>query len=343
MIQPSDLSDDIMENLLILNYAARLMASMTDREVLLTNGMECIADFCRGRRSAIVTWDQQRERFLAERLFLDRRVLSIRRKVSIPEIFAGDTDVLCKASVQPCCLEGDIPLPGPPDSPDPLKCLFLPLVSTNHSFVGVTIIVLDDDFDPSHEDMQNLRMLTTVLAIALENARLFQQAVCDGLTGAFLRRFYEIRLNEELARLKRKPGVLSVLFLDIDRFKAVNDRFGHQTGDGVLRELVQLLKRNMRQGIDVIARYGGDEFIVLMPGADLSEALTAGERLCALCRNRAFGFLPGEMNVTLSGGVISLNETGMLEPDELFRRVDAALYRAKQLGGDGITVASGDG
>ncbi len=338
MAQPIDIDYDTTENLLILNYAIRLMASMTDREVLLSNGIECIADFCHGMRSAILIWDQNRVCFIAERLFLNKEILHIRQKVFLPDILIGDVGVLSRATVRPCRLEGETPLPALPDSSEPHNCVCLPLVSTNHRFMGIVTIELNNGLHLASEEMQDLRMLMTVLAIALENASLFQQAVCDGLTGAYLRRFFEIRLDEELSKLKRKPDVFSILFLDIDQFKAANDRFGHQAGDGVLRELTQLLRANLRQGIDVVCRYGGDEFIILMPGAGPDESLAAAERICVLCSSRDFSFLQGEMSITLSGGLVSVDERGPLNADELFKRVDAALYQAKESGGNHIVV-----
>ncbi|ABK18328.1 GGDEF domain-containing protein [Syntrophobacter fumaroxidans] len=345
MKRPMSLVDDLHaiseENLIVLTYAARLMASVTDREILLSNGMECIGDFCRGLLSAILTWDEDRGSFMVERLFADKQVLAVKLEVPLADLPAADSSVLTRAKLFALRFEGRIPLPGTSEDAPPDRCLCLPLVAAGNRLVGICTIALNGEKELTLQDMQDLRVLTTVLAVTLENALLFRQALCDGLTGTYVRRYFEIRMNEELSRLKRKGNAFSILFLDIDGFKTVNDRLGHQVGDRVLAELAQLLKSEMRQGVDVICRYGGDEFIVLMPDTDLEAALTAGERIRERCSSTSFESLPGDLGVTLSGGLASADAHHALSPDELFNRADAMLYRAKEGGGNRIVAWPG--
>jgi two-component system, cell cycle response regulator len=329
------------ENLLVLTYAARLMASVTDREILLSNGMECIGDFCHGLLSAILTWDEERERFTAERLFADRQVVKVELELALADLPAADSSVLTRAKLFPLEFKGRIPVPGASEDAPPDKCLCLPLVAAGRRLMGICTIALNGEKELALQDMQDLRILTTVLAVTLENAILFELALCDGLTGAYVRRYFEIRLNEELSTLKRKGGVVSILFLDIDGFKTVNDRLGHRVGDQVLVELARMLKSDMRQGIDVICRYGGDEFIVLLPDTGQEGALCVAERIRARCASASFESLPGDLAIALSGGLATADGSIPLSAEELFNHADAMLYRAKESGGNRIVVWPG--
>lgn len=330
------------ENLLVLTYAARLMASVTDMEILLSNAMECIGDFCHGLPSAILTWDEDRERFTARRIFADRRVIKVDVELALAELPAADASVLTRATLFPLDFKGRLPLPGASEDAPPDRCLCLPLVAAGRRLMGICTIALNGEKELALEDMQDLRILTTVLAVTLENAILFEQALCDGLTGAYVRRYFEIRLDEELARLKRKGGRVSILFIDIDGFKTVNDRLGHLVGDQVLAELARMLKSDMRQGVDVICRYGGDEFIVLLPDTGQEGAITAAERICARCASTAFESLPGDLAITLSGGLATTDGSIPLSAEDLFKHADAMLYRAKESGGNRIMAWPGE-
>jgi diguanylate cyclase (GGDEF)-like protein len=174
-------------------------------------------------------------------------------------------------------------------------------------------------------------------ARSLENASLHQevqrQAVTDELTGlSNHRRFHEL-LGEETVRAQRERRPLALLMLDLDDFKAVNDRFGHQHGDLVLREVARVLRESCR-ATDEPARYGGEELAVALPGMGLRDAVRVGERV-----RRAIEALvlplpdgrPGGLQVTASVGVAALPETASSSA-ELIRAADAALYRAKAAG-----------
>lgn len=216
MKRPMSLVDDLHamseENLIVLTYAARLMASVTDREILLSNGMECIGDFCRGLLSAILTWDEDRGSFMVERLFADKQVLAVKLEVPLADLPAAESSVLTRAKLFALRFEGRIPLPGTSENAPPDRCLCLPLVAAGNRLVGICTIALNGEKELTLQDMQDLRVLTTVLAVTLENALLFRQALCDGLTGTYVRRYFEIRMNEELSRLKRKGNAFSILF-----------------------------------------------------------------------------------------------------------------------------------
>ncbi|PWC53591.1 diguanylate cyclase [Azospirillum sp. TSO22-1] len=162
-----------------------------------------------------------------------------------------------------------------------------------------------------------------------------EQAVRDPLTGLYNRRYFDEVLKQEVARAQRTGRPLAMVMLDIDRFKQVNDTFGHQAGDAVLKMLAAMLLRDTRAH-DVVCRYGGEEFAVLMSD---TQAATAAAR--AECWRTAFAALPPlvkdgrEVQVTVSAGFAIL-PASLGQGDELVRRADLAMYRAKQDGRDRV-------
>jgi two-component system cell cycle response regulator len=157
------------------------------------------------------------------------------------------------------------------------------------------------------------------------------QAVTDDLTGLYNRRYFDRHLNVLLGKAQSQERELAVMILDIDHFKAVNDTYGHDVGDIVLREFSARLKRNIR-GVDLACRFGGEEFVVLMPDTDVVNAEVVAERVRQATAERPFDVGPRRpLSVTVSVGV-SFNETGADTPETLIKRADVALYRAKREG-----------
>jgi diguanylate cyclase (GGDEF)-like protein len=160
------------------------------------------------------------------------------------------------------------------------------------------------------------------------NARLKETSFKDEVTGLYNRRFFSLRLEEELSRYRRFNHPVSVVLLDLDGFKAVNDEFGHTVGDDTLREVAQILMKHSR-GINVVSRYGGDEFAVLLVETSKAGARLYADRIREVVAKHPF---PHGKVVTASFGVASLpdDETGTAE--DLFRASDEALYAAKRAG-----------
>jgi diguanylate cyclase (GGDEF)-like protein len=187
------------------------------------------------------------------------------------------------------------------------------------------------------EEHDLLAYLSGQGAASIENVMLHEraehQAATDALTGLANRRQFEERLLAEVDRTRRFPAPLGLMMLDIDHFKQVNDRFGHQAGDDVLRAVAGAVSDCARD-VDVAARYGGEEMAVLLPGADVAGALAAAERVRKAVEALDTGILDAEgepVRVTVSLGVASLGE-GPTDGDDLVAQADAALYRAKHAG-----------
>ena len=218
------------------------------------------------------------------------------------------------------------------------SALSLPL-----KFRGETLGVLSvesrraNGFSP--QDSVTLRMLADQLAIALHNARAYQvaqeQAITDGLTGLKTHRYFREALEAEWRRAARSGQPLSVIMMDLDDFKLVNDRHGHVEGDKVLHTVARLLETRLRQS-SVAARYGGDEFVLLMPDAGEEQAENLAERL----RSRLVSdpYLSGH-SLTASFGIATFPLHGAT-PEEILRIADSGMYLAKHARGDQIRLAA---
>jgi len=184
----------------------------------------------------------------------------------------------------------------------------------------------------------NATSYVVVLGVAmagLQRLRAIQQqlsrlATHDPLTGLVNARSFAARLTQELERNRRYPRPLSLVYLDLDDFKVINDSHGHQTGDAVLRFVAEAMRASVRQA-DIVGRLGGDEFVVLMPETDAALADAAAKRLAAGLRNR----FKGTPTVTASIGVVSCVAPDA-NSDELLRRADQAMYEAKRAGKDRV-------
>jgi diguanylate cyclase (GGDEF)-like protein len=181
----------------------------------------------------------------------------------------------------------------------------------------------------------------TILRMAGMVADQHRLATTDGLTGLRTRRFAETQLSLETARARRSGGQLGVFVIDIDRFKTINDRYGHPCGDRALIEIASRLRTASRPG-DVLARYGGEEFALLVPGATHHELLAVAERVRLQVASRPVSICDQvRVPVTVSVGAASFPANGST-PDELIAVADRALYRAKT-GGRNASVIGAPG
>ena len=198
------------------------------------------------------------------------------------------------------------------------------------------LLLFGSDFDV--EERMTAASLAGQAVVALENARLHRiverQALVDGLTGLANRRQADETLASELARAERLGGPVALILADVDDFKAVNDRYGHPTGDMVLRDLAATLRETVRE-IDTAARWGGEEFAVILPGTDLDGAAQVAERLRVALSEREILSTDGvPLHVTASFGAAA--STGSTTVAQLVEAADEALYRAKRAGKDRV-------
>jgi len=216
----------------------------------------------------------------------------------------------------------------------------IPLISFGQT---LGVLALDSDLTGSFSigEMQSLESVADICATAVQNAhyveRVKQLAYLDGLTGIFNRRFFELRIEEEMERARRFNSGMAVIMVDIDQFKRLNDEFGHLLGDEVLRQVSSIFSQQLRK-IDVVCRYGGEEFAILLSQTTHQHALGVAEKLRRMVDTWQFPGVP--RSVTISAGVATCPDHGTTR-DELVKAADAGLYAAKQAGRNCVRVAPG--
>ncbi|MGQ9687435.1 MAG: diguanylate cyclase [Desulfobaccales bacterium] len=220
--------------------------------------------------------------------------------------------------------------PGDPSLSPPCPEVLRERIKARH-VIGLASGGREAPFTP--EEAELFRIFALQGEAALRNLLLFEEvqnlAVRDSLTGLYNRRHFREVLAHQVEVSRRYGWPLSLLFVDIDDFKLINDTWGHPEGDLVLKAVTRFLQQQVRHA-DVISRYGGEEFVVLLPQTSLQQALRLAERLRLGIAAIPIALSPGEIHITVSIGVSSL--TGDMNGDELIKTADAALYRAKQSG-----------
>jgi diguanylate cyclase (GGDEF)-like protein len=217
--------------------------------------------------------------------------------------------------------------------------LFVPLVSRDGNALGtLALFWRTPGYEPPSERVAAIEQIAATCIPAIENARRYrearQMAETDALTGFFNQRYFHETLRREALRAQRYDRRLALLILDLDDFKAVNDRIGHLAGDAVLAQVAERLRNSIRS-VDVGCRVGGDEFAVIMPESTADDAAQLFQRMHDAVASMS---VPGGGRVRISAGIAELRhgETAA----GLFERADSALYHAKDLGKDQASVAT---
>lgn len=212
--------------------------------------------------------------------------------------------------------------------------LFLRTSRTLHEFTEEEIRLLRTISDAAANTLYNAFLFAQVED---EKTRLEKLAITDYLTGIYNIRYFYHRIIEEFSRSERYALPISCLMLDIDFFKKINDTYGHKTGDAVLKEFAQLLKRHTRKS-DVLARYGGEEFIVMLPQTSVKGARAEAERIRSAVKGHKFRSLKHHTGITVSIGISASPNARIKTHDDLISAADDALYEAKKSGRDRFIV-----
>ncbi len=195
----------------------------------------------------------------------------------------------------------------------------------------------------SENDLEFFVTLSSQAVIAFENARLYSLAITDSITKLYVHRYFQHRLEEEVARSRRYNATISLLMCDIDHFKPVNDNYGHQQGDLILKEVSKILRKNVRN-TDIAARYGGEEFAIILPETTQADAKIVAERIRRDVAHCDFpSLIPGQppLKCSISIGVAGfpLNADSK---DQLIQKADSALYKAKGSGRNKVVLCGID-
>jgi diguanylate cyclase (GGDEF)-like protein len=231
-------------------------------------------------------------------------------------------------------------------APEPLRLfresasrMSIPLISFGQT-LGVLTLHSSEQNAFRESELQSLESVADICANSIQNAhyveRVKQLAYLDGLTGIFNRRFFELRIMEEIERARRYGTGMAVIMADIDQFKRLNDEFGHLLGDEVLRQVSSLFHQQLRK-IDVVCRYGGEEFAILLTQITAQQAIAIAEKLRRMVESFQFPGVP--RTITISAGVAAFPTHGKTR-DDMIRAADSGLYAAKQAGRNRICVAS---
>jgi diguanylate cyclase (GGDEF)-like protein len=191
--------------------------------------------------------------------------------------------------------------------------------------INVTNKRYNKDF--TDEDVELLKAIADQAAVAINKAQLWDMAVTDSLTGLYVRRYFMVKLQEELLRAERYKNILSIVMADLDRFKNINDTYGHDAGDRVLKAIGKFLQQNIRD-VDVVARYGGEEFVIMIPEAAKDAAFILSERLRKQFSDLKLEDFP---QITISLGIATYPIDGT-QLEDLIKKADAAMYAAKRAG-----------
>ena len=187
------------------------------------------------------------------------------------------------------------------------------------------------------QDLDLLTAIASQASIAITNAQLYERATVDGLTRLYVRSFFEQRLTQEVSRALRYGEQVSVLMMDVDHFKKFNDTYGHAVGDLVLKLVADVIRKTIRQDIDIPARFGGEEMLVLMPDTGVEGAMVLAERVRAAIEGAGLPHDGNLLQVKVSVGVSTAPQHGKTTAD-LIEAADAALYHSKRNGRNQVTL-----
>jgi len=221
--------------------------------------------------------------------------------------------------------------------------LELPLIS-HGKLLGILQVEAPPHGDISEKDRRSLIIFANSTAIAIDNAKMHKKmqdlTIIDELTGLFNYRYFRSKLSDEMRRADRYHQKMSLLMLDIDHFKELNDSHGHQTGNIVLQEIAAVIKQAVRD-VDIVARYGGEEFMIILPQTDADNARMIAERIRGQIDQSFFSNSQGQrhIKVTISIG-IAVYPNGSLSATQLLEKVDKALYLAKNHGRNKVCMVS---
>ncbi|HXI04652.1 MAG TPA: sensor domain-containing diguanylate cyclase [Candidatus Saccharimonadales bacterium] len=233
----------------------------------------------------------------------------------------------------------DVPVELSEMDPGLRAVLAIPLVRLDNEVTGVLSVGSPRPDAYTARDQETLSAIGQTAAIAIENARYYEMATVDQLTKLYLKDYFHQRIDEELNRARRYGHAFSVLMMDIDSFKELNDAHGHLAGDRFLHRVGEVIKGNLRSH-DIPCRYGGEEFAILLPETEPAEAIVIAERI-----RRTVGEIRIRENrrmvgTTISIGIASYPRSARRSASDLLRKADGALYQAKREGKDKVIAAA---
>lgn len=333
------------DQLLFLNKILSGCAESLDPSVILSNTKEHLNMLLPVYEMHAVFWHHQFEDQSADvDLFLDSKAGSAQESKWI-EILLDCAERMSGAAIAGFQQGYVNPAPAQNMGTAEIKQrqVTMPLQVGSESF-GCLVLSVDNEARMGKDEVDTFKSAASHLSLALRNALMFKEvksrADHDALTRIFNRHTFDDRLVYELKRRQRYGQEISLLMVDLDHFKDVNDTYGHQAGDMVLREVGAILRKSLRS-TDLAARYGGEEFVVLLPHTSEYDAHRLAERIRTCIAETAFSHEGRDFTITASIGVASVESGSLDSEDDLVLNADKALYEAKNNGRNMVVVSGG--
>ena len=314
----------------------KLIGSDLDPGILLSRIAELICQLIDAKACSVMLLDADRKRLLAKAAYGLRTERMHSLSFGVGEGVAGWVVQRGESALIPDVANDSRFVVLAANQTPIASMICVPLIARGER-VGVVTATSEQigAFDQDH--LEIVRFISTTIALDIENVRLHRVAVTDPLTGAYNREFLIQRLPQEIEAAIDRDRSLSVAMVDVDHFKSVNDQYGHGVGDVVLAEVARRLRSAIRTG-DLLVRYGGEEFLAVLPKADAGRAWEVGERMRQRVCERAFDV--GDGLALLLRISVGIAQWRMGEPmPDLIERADVALYGAKERGRNRVEVA----
>ncbi|NQT34827.1 GGDEF domain-containing protein [bacterium] len=307
-----------------LGEAAHVIASETDRDRVVETALRNLSHFGRSEHVELLLIDEESISAKSIGLLADGKIKKPTEDIQITGTVLGEI-------VGEKCMRTYITSNG-------CERLCVPMIGSNERVIGLTIIDLDSESNLTDSEKEKINILSMMIGVSLDRIRYIQMSMFDKLTGLYNRRQFDIRLKEEMARIKRYGGSIGLVMADIDYFKRLNDTYGHLQGDIVLQEMAVILRDAVRKNVDIPCRFGGEELMIIMPNTDVEGAFSAAERFRVSCEEHPFTAQDKPLTVTVSGGVAAIEGDSGITVNEFIGRVDTMLYKAKESGRNRIYV-----
>jgi len=326
--------DKTLQNLSLLYGIGKAMNYISDLKKLLQYILKQAIDIASAEKGSLMLYDMETDR------------LNIRVLAGLPDTEYQDkvnnNEIKCRSFKPGEGIAGRVFLNSQPMIVNNIRedSLFIeseksfvrsiaciPMVVYNDVIGVINVTNKKNGKEFTDQDIRMLKAVADQAAVAVNKAQLWDMAVTDSLTGLYVRRYFMVKLQEEIHRAERYDKIISIIMADLDRFKNINDTYGHDAGDRALKAISHFLQKNIRD-VDAIARYGGEEFVMLIPDADKDSAFNLAERLREELAKIKLDNLPA---ISISFGIATFPTDGT-EVEDLIRKADAAMYAAKRAG-----------
>lgn len=336
--------DKTLQNLSLLYSIGKAMNYISDLKKLLQFILSQAIEITSAEKGSIMLYDAEKD-CLVVRVLAGLADIEYQDKVNNSEIqcrsfkpgegIAGRVYMTARPMIVNNIQDDDFFIESETSFVKSIACI--PMVVYNDVIGVINVTNKREERDFSDEDLQMLKAVADQAAVAVNKAQLWDMAVTDSLTGLYVRRYFMAKLQEEIRRADRYNRVISIVMADLDRFKNINDTYGHDAGDRVLQTIGKFFQNNIRE-VDMLARYGGEEFVMMIPEADQEAAYSLSERLRHNFSKIKFDNLP---QITISLGIATYPFDGT-ELEDLIKKADAAMYAAKQAGRNKVVKYTGD-